>query len=84
MAKIKSVYICSQCGYESPKWYGKCPTCGEWNTMVEDVRLPQKSAVSAVPRPAHTFSATPLSQINAADEHRFVTGLSDLDWVRGG
>ena len=52
--------------------------------MVEDVRLPQKSAVSAVPRPAHTFSATPLSQINAADEHRFVTGISELDRVLGG
>ena len=32
-SKIKSVYICSECGYESPKWYGKCPSCGEWNTM---------------------------------------------------
>lgn len=52
--------------------------------MVEDVRLPQKSAVSAAPRPAHTFSATPLSQINAADEHRFVTGISELDRVLGG
>ena len=58
--------------------------CGEWNTMVEDVRLPQKAAVSAAPRPAHTFSAMPLSQINAADEHRFVTGISELDRVLGG
>ena len=38
MAKIKSVYICSECGYESPKWYGKCPSCGEWNTLQEEVR----------------------------------------------
>ena len=52
--------------------------------MVEDVRLPQKAAVSAAPRPAHTFSAMPLSQINAADEHRFVTGISELDRVLGG
>ena len=37
MAKIKSVYICSECGYESPKWYGKCPSCGEWNTMNEEL-----------------------------------------------
>lgn len=35
-SKIKSVYICSECGYESPKWYGKCPSCGEWNTMNEE------------------------------------------------
>mgnify|MGYP004617908273 FL=1 len=82
--KSKTVFVCSECGYETPKWAGKCPGCGEWNTMVEDVRLPQKSAVSAAPRPAHTFSAMPLSQINAADEHRFVTGISELDRVLGG
>ena len=53
--------------------------------MVDDVRLPQKAAVmAAAPRPAHTFSAMPLSQINAADEHRFVTGISELDRVLGG
>lgn len=82
--KSKTVFVCSECGYETPKWAGKCPGCGEWNTMVEDVRLPQKSAATAAPRPAHTFSATPLSRINAADEHRFVTGISELDRVLGG
>lgn len=82
--KSKTVFVCSECGYETPKWAGKCPGCGEWNTMVEDVRLPQRSVVSAAPRPAHTFSAMPLSQINAADEHRFVTGISELDRVLGG
>lgn len=82
--KSKTVFVCGECGYETPKWVGKCPGCGEWNTMVEDVRLPQKAAVSAAPRLAHTFSAMPLSQINAADEHRFVTGISELDRVLGG
>ena len=82
--KSKTVFVCSECGYETPKWAGKCPGCGEWNTMVEDVRLPQRSVVSAAQRPAHTFSAIPLSQINAADEHRFVTGISELDRVLGG
>lgn len=82
--KSKTVFVCGECGYETPKWVGKCPGCGEWNTMVEDVRLPQKAAVSAAPRPPHTFSAMPLSQINAADEHRFVTGISELDRVLGG
>ena len=82
--KSKTVFVCGECGYETPKWVGKCPGCGEWNTMVEDVRLPQKAAASAAPRPTHTFSAMPLSQINAADEHRFVTGISELDRVLGG
>lgn len=35
MAKIKKVYICNECGYEAPKWYGKCPGCNSWNTMGE-------------------------------------------------
>lgn len=37
MAKTKSVYVCSECGFESAKWYGKCPECGEWNTMSEEL-----------------------------------------------
>ena len=37
MAKIKSVYVCQRCGNDSPKWIGKCPACGEWNTYVEEV-----------------------------------------------
>lgn len=81
--KSKTVYVCSECGYESPKWIGKCAGCGEWNTMVEDVRLPQK-AVTAAAKMLHTFSARPLSQIDAADEHRFVTGIKELDRVLGG
>ena len=46
MAKLKSVYVCSECGYESAKWYGKCPGCGEWNTMNEETPIAAKSAVS--------------------------------------
>ncbi|MDR0864465.1 MAG: hypothetical protein LBO74_05985, partial [Candidatus Symbiothrix sp.] len=37
MAKIKTAFVCSQCGNDSPKWLGKCPVCGEWNTYVEEV-----------------------------------------------
>ena len=37
MAKVKSAYFCQNCGYETPKWLGKCPSCGEWNTFVEEV-----------------------------------------------
>lgn len=80
--KGKSVYVCSACGYESPKWVGKCPACGEWNTMEEDVRLPQTKTAA----PAHRTSASaqPLSDIDAKDEHRFITGISELDRVLGG
>ena len=37
MAKVKKAYFCSACGYEAPKWLGKCPACGEWNTFTEEV-----------------------------------------------
>jgi len=82
--KSKTVFVCGECGYETPKWVGKCPGSGECTPGVGAPPLPQKAAVSAAPRPAHTFSAMPLSQINAADEHRFVTGISELDRVLGG
>ena len=81
--KSKTVYVCSECGCESPKWMGRCSECGAWNTMVEDVRIP-KSATVPQAKPAHGFSARPLSSINADDEHRFVTGISELDRVLGG
>ena len=60
MGKIKSVYVCSECGYESPKWYGKCPGCGEWNTMTEEIKEQVKNQSSiAVKR--RTVSSLPVS-----------------------
>ena len=61
MAKLKSVYVCSECGYESPKWYGKCPGCGEWNTMNEE--LPASSATSR-----HAASHSSVNQVMALGE----------------
>ena len=82
-AKSKTVYICSECGFESPKWMGKCASCGEWNTFIEDVRLPSTTAV--VPQFSHSLTAaTPLSQIDAAKEQRQMIGISELDRVLGG
>ena len=83
MAKIKSVYICSECGYESPKWYGKCPSCGEWNTMNEEVRDTAKQSPAA----ARAVSYAPplkISEISTTDEIRYKTGSSELDRVMGG
>ena len=47
MAKTKTAYVCSECGYDSPKWYGKCPSCGQWNTMVEEILRDDRSAGAA-------------------------------------
>ncbi len=82
-AKSKVVYVCSECGYETAKWMGKCPSCNSWSTLEEDVRV-HKTAyrVGAVSVP--TATAKPLSQIDVTDEERFVTGIKELDRVLGG
>ncbi len=85
MAKSKSAYICSECGYESPKWYGKCPGCGEWNTMNEELVTPVSKSVETKVRTSSTYS-TPLKlhEITTADEFRYKTGIGELDNVLGG
>ena len=87
-AKNKIVYICSNCGFESAKWAGKCPDCGEWNTMEESVKtaVSAKSAASGYSSSASTLLTRPLaiSEIDTEDEHRYHTGLSELDRVLGG
>lgn len=83
MAKIKSVYICSQCGYESPKWYGKCPSCGEWNTMNEEIKEQTSSGISKIKSSSY-IAPVQIKDISTTDEIRYKTGLSELDRVLGG
>ena len=84
MAKVKSVYICSECGYESPKWYGKCPSCGEWNTMNEEIRESVKAAPKAAVSSASYIPPIQVREISTTDEVRYRTGLNELDRVLGG
>ena len=49
MAKTKTVYVCSNCGADSPKWLGKCPNCGEWNTYVEEIVTKEPAVKRPVP-----------------------------------
>lgn len=79
--KAKSVYICSECGYESPKWFGCCPGCGEWNTMNEEIKAPAAPASKSGARSVKTYA---LSEITADEEIRYQTGLTELDRVLGG
>lgn len=83
MAKVKSVYICSECGYESPKWYGKCPSCGEWNTMNEEIKETAKQNAS-VARAVSYAPPVSIREISTTDEIRYKTGSSELDRVMGG
>ncbi len=82
-AKIKSLYVCSECGYSSPKWSGKCPDCGSWNTMNEETPTP----VVAGTKPSVTgrhLTASPVTEIDIENEHRYTTSIGELDRVMGG
>ena len=87
--KLKTIFVCSNCGESSPRWMGRCPSCGAWNTMVEDVAVPEPkaSARSASARPSGVTSITArrLSEVSTTEEKsRIVTGISELDRVLGG
>lgn len=84
MAKLKSVYVCSECGYESAKWYGKCPGCGEWNTMNEETPIAAKSAVSGKSNSYKSQAVLHLNEINGDVERRISTGVKEFDRVLGG
>ena len=87
MPKSKSIYICSECGFESAKWYGKCPGCGEWNTMNEEFKEAVKHTASVLrPGESGRLKAAPIliNEINTDDEQRYHTGLKELDRVLGG
>ena len=84
MAKIKSVYICSECGYESPKWYGKCPSCGEWNTMNEEIKDTAKTTSGTRSRATAYAPPVHIREIDTTDEIRYQTGSKELDRVMGG
>ena len=84
MAGLKTVYLCSECGAESRRWVGRCPACGAWNTMMEEVEE-KPSAVSALPAvgPAGV-EAMALPDVPMEDFNRATTGMSELDRVLGG
>lgn len=84
MAKTKSVFFCTSCGNESPKWQGKCPSCGQWNTYEEHISKPI-SVTRGISAPVgQSRSAKLLSDIDCTSEIRFSTGMGELDRVLGG
>ncbi|MBO5211040.1 MAG: DNA repair protein RadA [Clostridia bacterium] len=84
MAKSKVVYVCSECGYETAKWMGKCPSCNSWGTLQEDVRADTApSRLAAAVYQNQAFAQT-LSEIDTNKEVRFKTNMRELDRVLGG
>lgn len=83
MAKEKVIYYCQSCGAESSKWMGQCPTCKEWNTLVEEVVSSKKGARS-VNRQEIKAKVTKLKDIETTKEERIRTKIGELDRVLGG
>lgn len=79
MAKAKTRFVCQSCGYVSVKWWGRCPECGEWSSLVEEPVADKVARGKGEPEPA-----VPLAQVSGQESSRLVTGLNEFDRVLGG
>lgn len=84
MASLKSVYVCTNCGATSGKWFGRCPTCGEWNTIIEETVTKSSSQRSNTVGSHKASSTKTLSEIDTDIQTRYTTGIAELDRVLGG
>ncbi len=84
MAKATTQFVCSECGYASPKWLGKCPGCGTFNTLIEEAIEPALSKKGAPMSRINPSRAIPLSQVKFEKYERVSSGISELDIVLGG
>jgi DNA repair protein RadA/Sms len=85
MAKVKTSFFCQKCGYNSPKWLGRCPSCGEWSTFVEEV-VSSGEPERSLWRKADKVTSKPrlLSQIDHAEKYRIITEDEEFNRVLGG
>ena len=85
MAKAKTVFYCTNCGNETPRWQGKCPACGAWNTIEEHIEKPTAGSVKTKAAPVgQSKRPQRLQEISSEGETRFSTGMGELDRVLGG
>ena len=85
MAKQKTVFICNECGAESPRWQGQCHSCNAWNTLVEEIKAEvKKPAMSRVGFSGSVSKATALSDIQGKEHSRIPTNIAEFDRVLGG
>ncbi|MBE5822358.1 MAG: DNA repair protein RadA [Clostridiales bacterium] len=83
MAKATSIFVCNQCGYESPKWLGKCPACNEWNSFYEE-KILKTSNNSLSSKTGEKTKPIKLKDVEVENGNRFKTGFEELDRVLGG
>jgi DNA repair protein RadA/Sms len=86
MPRPTSIHVCAACGQESPRWAGRCPGCGEWNSLVEQVRAPRTAARTRGPGSGGGPAVKPvaLREVVAVEHDRLRTGIGELDSVLGG
>ena len=84
MAKIKSKFVCSNCGYETVKFWGKCPNCGEWGTLEEEIVTQAENQISAAKTAAKKVDIVPINEVDESSGDRILTGLKEFDRVLGG
>lgn len=79
MSKNKTIFVCQECGFESSKWMGKCPSCNQWNTFVEEIEKTKT-------KQSHSISVNPLllNEVDVSIDERYKTGINELDRVLGG
>lgn len=87
MAKLKTSYFCQNCGHNSPKWLGKCPSCGEWNTLVEEIiqkEEPQKGSWKTSTSTQIIAKPKAIQEIKFEEQNRYITQDAELNRVLGG
>jgi DNA repair protein RadA/Sms len=85
MSKVKTAFYCQNCGVQSPKWIGRCPSCGEWNTYVEEViQKDTSTGISGFDTSGKTSSPVPVDNIRTDQEYRIDTNNKELNRVLGG
>lgn len=84
MAKAKTVFYCTNCGNETPRWQGKCPACGAWNTIEEHIEKPTSTGKSKAAPVGQSRRPQKIGQVTSDGEIRFSTGMGELNRVLGG
>lgn len=80
--KLKTIFVCSSCGYESPKWLGKCPSCNSWNSFYEEKDVEKKGVGASAKK--EKADAIQLNKVEKKTTTRIKTGIGELDRVLGG
>src|SRR5512139_1488660 len=84
MAKVRTQFVCQSCGYQAPKWLGKCPGCQSWNSFVEERVIDEKAPERDLLGMETETTPVPITEISAEEKGRFQIGIGEFDRVLGG